>query len=120
MSGDSQAPGSRLQLLPGRRVQRYAVPQPLNPGPVLGLAGHEDLTVGGDRSGTLHPVREIGEILVERESQKGIVIGRRGAVLKEVGTAVRRQMPEGVYLELFVRVEKRWQQREDALDKLGL
>ncbi len=60
------------------------------------------------------------EILVERDSQKGIVIGRGGAVLKEVGTAVRRQMPEGAYLELFVRVEKRWQQREDALDKLGL
>jgi GTP-binding protein Era len=60
------------------------------------------------------------EILVERDSQKGIVIGRGGAILKEVGTAVRRQMPEGAYLELFVRVEKRWQHREDALDRLGL
>ena len=59
------------------------------------------------------------EILVERDSQKGIVIGRGGSVLKEVGTAVRRQLPEGAYLELFVRVEKRWQQREDALDRLG-
>ncbi len=60
------------------------------------------------------------EILVERTSQKGIVIGKGGAILKEVGTAVRRQMPEGAFLELFVRVEKRWQQREDALDRLGL
>jgi GTPase len=60
------------------------------------------------------------EILVERASQKGIVIGKRGAVLKEVGTAVRRQLPPGAYLELFVRVEKHWQQREDALDRLGL
>jgi GTP-binding protein Era len=60
------------------------------------------------------------EILVERDSQKGIVIGKRGAVLKEVGTAVRRQLPPGAFLELFVRVEKRWQQREDALDRLGL
>jgi GTP-binding protein Era len=59
------------------------------------------------------------EILVERESQKGIVIGRGGEVLKEVGTAVRRQLPEGAYLELFVRVEPRWQQREEALDRLG-
>jgi GTP-binding protein Era len=59
------------------------------------------------------------EILVERDSQKGIVIGRGGATLKEVGTAVRRQMPPGAYLELFVRVEKRWQHREDALDRLG-
>jgi GTP-binding protein Era len=60
------------------------------------------------------------EILVERDSQKGIVIGKGGAVLKAVGTAVRQQLPPGAYLELFVRVEKRWQHREDALDRLGL
>ncbi len=59
------------------------------------------------------------EILVERDSQKGIVIGKGGTTLKEVGTAVRRQMAPGAYLELFVRVEKRWQHREDALDRLG-
>ncbi|HLN17100.1 MAG TPA: GTPase Era [Acidimicrobiales bacterium] len=59
------------------------------------------------------------EILVERDSQKAIVIGRRGEVLKEVGTAVREQLPPGAYLELFVRVEPRWQRREDALDELG-
>ncbi len=60
------------------------------------------------------------EILVERDSQKGIVIGRAGSVLKDVGTAVRAQLPAGAYLELFVRVERRWQHREDALDRLGL
>ncbi len=60
------------------------------------------------------------EVLVERDSQKGIVIGKGGATLKAVGTAVRGQLPPGAYLELFVRVEKRWQQREDALDRLGL
>ncbi len=59
------------------------------------------------------------EILVERDSQKGIVIGKGGVTLKEVGIAVRKQMPPGAYLELFVRVEKRWQQRDDALDRLG-
>jgi len=59
------------------------------------------------------------EILVERDSQKGIVIGVGGEVLKAVGTAVRAELPEGAFLELFVRVEKRWQQREDALDRLG-
>ncbi len=59
------------------------------------------------------------EILVERDSQKGIVIGSGGATLKAVGTAVREQMPPGAFLELFVRVEKRWQHREDALDRLG-
>ena len=60
------------------------------------------------------------EVLVERDSQKGIVIGKGGATLKAVGTAVRRQLPPGAYLELFVRVEKHWQQRDDALDRLGL
>ena len=59
------------------------------------------------------------EILVERESQKGIVIGHKGAVLKRVGTAVRRQLPEGAYLELQVKVDKDWQRRDAALDRLG-
>src|SRR6185437_2763677 len=59
------------------------------------------------------------EILVERESQKAIVIGRGGEVLKAAGIAVRKQLPPGAYLDLFVRVEKRWQQRQDALDRLG-
>jgi GTP-binding protein Era len=59
------------------------------------------------------------EILVERESQKGIVIGVGGEVLKEVGTAVRAQLPEGAFIELFVRVDPRWQQRPEALDRLG-
>ncbi len=60
------------------------------------------------------------EILVERPSQKGIVIGPRGATLRAVGTSVRRQMPEGAYLELFVRVERHWQQRDEMLDRLGI
>jgi GTP-binding protein Era len=59
------------------------------------------------------------EILVERESQKGIVIGRGGQVLKRVGTAVRAQLPEGAYLELFVKVEKGWQRRPDIITRLG-
>jgi GTP-binding protein Era len=59
------------------------------------------------------------EILVERDSQKGIVIGKRGAVLKEVGTLVREQLPDGVFLELFVRVDKDWQRRASVLDSLG-
>jgi GTP-binding protein Era len=59
------------------------------------------------------------EILVERESQKPIVIGKNGSVLKQVGTAVRRQLPEGAYVELFVRVDKDWQRRPAALERLG-
>jgi len=59
------------------------------------------------------------EILVERDSQKGIVIGRGGEVLKEVGTGVRRQLPAGAYLELFVKVDKDWQRHPRALERLG-
>ena len=59
------------------------------------------------------------EILVERDSQKGIVIGKNGAVLKEAGTRVRAQLPEGVFLELFVKVDKDWQSRPSALNRLG-
>jgi GTP-binding protein Era len=59
------------------------------------------------------------EVLVERDSQKGIVIGRAGAVLKEVGTRVRAQLPEGAYLELVVKVDKDWQRRPKALERLG-
>lgn len=59
------------------------------------------------------------EILVERDSQKPIVIGRGGAVLKEVGTRVREQLPPGAYLELFVKVDPDWQSRPKALERLG-
>jgi GTP-binding protein Era len=59
------------------------------------------------------------EILVERESQKGMVIGRRGALLKEVGTAVRAQLDEGAYLELVVKVDPSWQRRPRSLERLG-
>lgn len=59
------------------------------------------------------------EILVERDSQKGIVIGRGGAVLKEVGIRVREQLPAGAFLELFVKVDPNWQSRPKALERLG-
>jgi len=59
------------------------------------------------------------EILVERDSQKGIVIGRKGSVLKAVGIAVREQLPEGAYLELVVKIDANWQRRPKALERLG-
>ena len=59
------------------------------------------------------------EILVERESQKGMVIGRGGEQLKRVGQAVREQLAAGAYLELHVTVDKDWQQRVDRLERLG-
>ena len=59
------------------------------------------------------------EILVERDSQKGIVIGKKGAVLKQVGINVRRQLPPGAFIELFVKVDKDWQRKSRALERLG-
>ena len=59
------------------------------------------------------------EILVERDSQKGIVIGRGGEVLKQVGIRVREQLPPGAFLELFVKVDRNWQSRPKALERLG-
>lgn len=59
------------------------------------------------------------EILVERESQKGMVIGRKGELLKKVGQRAREQMPPGTYLDLHVTVEKDWQHRPDQLERLG-
>ena len=59
------------------------------------------------------------EIIVERDSQKAIVIGKGGEVLKAVGIAVREELPEGAYLDLHVKVERRWQNRAEMLDRLG-
>jgi GTP-binding protein Era len=69
-------------------------------------------------------VRIAAAVLVERESQKGIVIGKRGAMLKRVGSAARRRLERllgcKVFLELAVRVDQRWSERPAALRKLGL
>ena len=59
------------------------------------------------------------EIVVERDSQKGMVIGKGGSLLKEFGTAVRKQLPKGTYLELAVVVDKNWQQRPERVERLG-
>ncbi len=59
------------------------------------------------------------EILVERDSQKGIVIGKGGLVLKQVGQAVRAQLREGAFLDLVVKVEPDWQRQPKSLDRLG-
>ena len=59
------------------------------------------------------------DIVVERESQKGMVIGKGGRILKEVGRRAREQLPEGAYLELRVKVDKDWQRRPDRVERLG-
>ncbi len=62
-------------------------------------------------------------IYVERDSQKGILIGRQGSMLKKVGTAARKDIEKffdkSVYLELFVKVEPNWRNRENKLKTFG-
>jgi GTP-binding protein Era len=68
-------------------------------------------------------LRVSARILVERESQKGMVIGKGGRVLKEAGTAAREELERllgtRVHLETRVSVERDWQRRAHALDRLG-
>ena len=62
-------------------------------------------------------------IYVERDSQKGIIIGRNGAMLKRVGSDARHDIEtffgKKVFLELFVKVEKDWRNRENKLRAFG-
>ncbi len=62
-------------------------------------------------------------IYVERDSQKGILIGKGGAMLKKVGTQARKDIEtffgKSVYLELFVKVEPNWRNRENKLKSFG-
>ena len=63
-------------------------------------------------------------IYVERESQKSIVIGKGGRMLKTIGEKSRAEVEKfldrPVYLELFVKVKKDWRKKDRALKELGL
>jgi len=69
------------------------------------------------------PVHIHAVILVERESQKGILIGKKGEMLKTVGTEARIELEAllgaKVFLELWVKVQKDWRQDENVLKELG-
>ncbi len=62
-------------------------------------------------------------IYVERDSQKGILIGKGGSMLKRVGTEARKDIQaffgKSVYLELFVKVEPNWRNRDNMLRRFG-
>jgi GTP-binding protein Era len=75
-------------------------------------------------------VEELGEkrvaatIYVETESQKGILVGKRGAMVREIGTRARPEVEalvgHPVFLELVVKVRKRWRRDPRMLERLGL
>lgn len=63
-------------------------------------------------------------IVVERDNLKGIIIGKNGRMLKEIGSLARPEIEEligkKVYLELFVKVIENWRQKESLFDELGI
>jgi GTP-binding protein Era len=75
-------------------------------------------------------VEELGEksvrafVLVETESQKGILVGKRGAMIREIGTRARPEVDalvgRPVFLELVVKVRPRWRRDRRTLERLGL
>ncbi|HNQ65676.1 MAG TPA: GTPase Era [Smithella sp.] len=69
-------------------------------------------------------IRITATINVEKDSQKAIMIGKKGAMLKKIGTQARLDMENlfgaKVYLELFVRVRKEWTASERMLEEFGL
>ena len=73
-----------------------------------------------EKEGAIHIM---AVIYVERDSQKGIIIGRQGSRLKKVGTEARHDIEtffgKKVYLELFVKVEPNWRNRENKLRAFG-
>lgn len=68
-------------------------------------------------------VHVYANIIVERKSQKGIIIGKGGRLLKEIGTRARHDIEQllgnKVYLELWVKVEKDWRKRKSNLQEYG-
>jgi GTP-binding protein Era len=67
--------------------------------------------------------RILATIHVERDSQKGILIGKKGSMLKTIGTAAREQIQKlvmgQVYLEMFVKVVPKWRQSRSRLEDFG-
>ena len=78
----------------------------------------EEITEQGEHT-TIQAV-----LWVESESQKGILIGRQGSMVRAIGTAARRELERelaaGVHLDLTVKVRKSWRRDDALLDRLGI
>lgn len=62
-------------------------------------------------------------IVVERQSQKGIIIGHKGLAIKKVGQMARKDLErffdKKIYIEMFVKVEEDWRNRDNMLKTYG-
>lgn len=70
-----------------------------------------------------HKIHIRALVIVERESQKGIIIGHKGAALKKVGSMARQDLErffeKKIFLEMYVKVEKDWRNRDNLLKSYG-
>jgi GTP-binding protein Era len=70
-----------------------------------------------------HIIRMRSVIMVERDSQKGIIIGHKGSALKRVGVEARKDLEaffgKKVHLELYVKVNKNWRSNQKQLRRFG-
>ena len=85
---------------------------------------HDTLVYVEDYSDKLKSMEVNAIIYVNRESQKGIVIGESGSMLKTIGTAARKNLEsffeKKVRLNLWVKVKENWVARQEYLDMQGL
>jgi GTP-binding protein Era len=68
-------------------------------------------------------IKIMAQINVERESQKGIIIGHQGKALKKVGTEARKELEaffgKKVFIQIFVKVQKDWRSKDFNLKQFG-
>ncbi len=81
-------------------------------------------TFSAEEGNSKEPIIRISAVIyVERDSQKGIIIGKQGKALKKVGMEARKDLEEffqkRIYLQLFVKVDKDWRQKSSRLKHYG-
>lgn len=108
-------------------VRRYDDPRdaPTTPPAALVDASPDAPSVAPAKAGAQSnrsTVHIAADIMVEREGQKAILIGKKGATLKKIGTDARASIEKFIdspaYLELFVKVRKSWREDDRALDEI--
>lgn len=81
------------------------------------------VTVDKMQKDELDRVHVYANIIVERKSQKGIIIGKGGKMIKSIGTGARKEIENllgsKVFLELWVKVEKKWRDKKSLLKEFG-
>ena len=69
-----------------------------------------------------HLIKIRALVMVERDTQKGIIIGHKGAAIKRVGTEARKDLAyfwKKIFLELYVKVNKNWRSNDQQLKRFG-